>query len=194
MKNIKTVITATIALFFIGCGTPASTDTTTTASSEKTAEVVYTTKNEILDAINHARGEARDCNDGLGLVGPVEALSWSDELHASSYEHSSDMAESNTFEHMGSGTASDITGSNLEKASTFNERIEANGYVGYYSIGENIAGGQESIEEVMVAWLSSPAHCTNIMSSNFTEVGVAIVANPESEYGIYWTQNFGSKK
>jgi len=39
--------------------------------------------------------------------------------------------------------------------------------------------------------LDSPKHCANIMNEKFTEIGVAIVINPNSRYKIYWTQNFG---
>jgi len=42
--------------------------------------------------------------------------------------------------------------------------------------------------------LASPAHCTNIMNANFKEIGVAVVTDASSEYGIYWTQSFGAKK
>lgn len=185
-----------IATLFIGCGTPANHESTTTiANNEKISNTAITLSHEeILAAINQARAKQRDCHDGLGLVGPVRPLSWNNELYASAYEHSNDLAQSNTFSHEGSGTSSDITGANNNRASLFNERIEAHGYVDFYAIGENIAGGQESIEEAMEAWLNSPAHCTNIMSDKYTEVGVAIVVNPDADYEIYWTQNFGSKK
>jgi uncharacterized protein YkwD len=179
-----------VSLFFIGCG---GGTTTTTVNSDST-EFTKPEQQDILIAINKARSVARDCNDGLGLVGPAHPLTWNSELYASAYEHSSDLAQSNTFSHKGSGTSSDITGSNNGNASMFYERIEANGYVEYSALGENIAGGQSSIDEVMKAWLESPAHCKNIMSDMFLEVGVAIVVNPDSDYGIYWTQNFGSKK
>ena len=195
MLNIKT-LSLIISIFFIGCGEQAPTSTVTTVSptSKSSVEVLKLSKEDILTAINSARDEVRDCNDGLGLVGPAQPLTWNDNLYASAYEHSSDLAESNTFAHEGSGTVYDVTGSNSGAASLFNERIEANGYGEFRAVGENIAGGQESIEEAVQAWLDSPAHCTNIMSDAFSEVGVAVVVNPDSEYGIYWTQNFGTQK
>jgi len=39
--------------------------------------------------------------------------------------------------------------------------------------------------------LKSPKHCANIMNREFREVGVAIAINPDSQYKIYWTQDFG---
>jgi len=175
---------------FVGCGEQP----TTTTSNKDLINFNKPYKSDLLKAINKARSEPRDCHDGLGLVSPSEPLIWNSELYASAYEHSSDLAYSNTFDHLGSGTEHDITGNNNNKRSLFFERIEANGYVNYHIVGENIAGGQSSIDEVMKALLNSPKHCTNIMNPDYKEVGIAIVVNPDSEYGIYWTQNFGGKK
>ncbi|HHD82040.1 MAG TPA: CAP domain-containing protein [Campylobacterales bacterium] len=193
MKNLKIITLTLISLLFIACGGETSAPTNTNKlQSYETAE--KTTQDEILEAINKARSVARDCKDGNGLVSAAPALTWNDELYAAAYEHSHDLAQSDTFSHYGSGTASDITGANNNTTSYFNERIKANGYTNYRTIGENIAGGQATIQEAVEAWLASPAHCTNIMNPQFQEIGVAIVSNNESEYGIYWTQNFGAKK
>ena len=194
MLNFKIITLTLISLFFVACGGAEADAPRTNHTTASIPAATKTTNVEMLKAINNARAKARDCNDGLGLVNAAPALTWSDELYASAYEHSNDLASSNTFSHYGSGTASDITGQNNNKASYFNERIRANGYAEYRTIGENIAGGQASIQEAVTAWLASPAHCTNIMNPNFKEIGVAVVANPSSDYGIYWTQSFGAKK
>ena len=193
MTTLKTLTLAFTSLFFIACG--GDSDAPTTSAKDSSYEIAKkTTQNEILKAINEARSVARDCHDGNGLMAPAPALTWNNELYAAAYEHSYDLAQSNTFSHYGSGTASDITGSNNNNISYFNDRIKANGYVAYRTIGENIAGGQGSIEEAVEAWLNSPAHCTNMMNPDFKEIGVAVVINDDSEYGIYWTENFGAKK
>lgn len=193
MKTFKMILLTLMALLFVACG-GASTAPTQVVDGATFEAAEKTTQDEILDAINKARSVARDCNDGKGLVSAAPALTWNDELYASAYEHSYDLAQSDTFSHYGSGTVSDVTGSNNNKASYFNERIRANGYVNYKTIGENIAGGQSSIEEAVKAWIASPTHCTNLMNAEFKEIGVAVVTNNNSEYKIYWTQNFGSKK
>ena len=192
MKTLKTLTLTLTSLIFIACG---GSDAPSTAFNENSFPIAEkTTQSEILNAINKARSVARDCQDGNGLVSAAPALTWNNELYASAYEHSYDLAESNTFSHYGSGKASDITGSNNSNNSYFNERIKANGYVEYKTIGENIAGGQATIQEAVTAWLASPAHCTNLMNANFKEIGVAVVTDASSEYGIYWTQSFGAKK
>ena len=192
MNSLKILTLTFTSLLFIACG-EASTAPSTTSNERSYSIAEKTTQNEILNAINQARSIARDCQDGNGLVSSAPALIWNDGLYASAYEHSYDLANSNTFSHYGSGTASDITGSNNNKSSYFNERIKANGYVAYRTIGENIAGGQATIQKAVTAWLASPAHCTNIMNPKFKEIGVAVVTNPSSDYGIYWTQSFGAK-
>jgi len=196
MKNITklALISSVTSIIFIGCGdsgvrTTQRRDDSNSSLSFTTA--LKTTHSDILKAINRARAVARDCHDGRGVVGPSVALSWNSELYASAYEHSSDLANSDTFSHIGSGTSSDITGSNLGHASKFNERIEANGYVDFKIIGENIAGGIDNIKSVLEAWLNSPEHCKNIMESDYREMGVAVIVNPDSKYGIYWTESFG---
>ncbi|MCK4442871.1 MAG: CAP domain-containing protein, partial [Sulfurovaceae bacterium] len=178
-----------VMFLLIGCG--EQSPSTTYNKSINVNSIEKPLQRKILKAINQARSQARDCHDGLGLIQPSQPLSLNDELYNSAYEHSNDLAQSNTFSHEGSGTEYDITGYNKGRASLFYERIEAHGYVDYKIVGENIAGGQKTIDEVMEAWLNSPDHCANIMNPRYKEVGIAIVTNPDSTYGIYWTQNFG---
>lgn len=149
---------------------------------------------EMLDAINQARSVKRDCQDGEGVVGPSRPLYWNNILYASAYEHSYDLAHSNTFSHYGSGTEYDIAAMNQgSDRSTFYDRILSQGYGEFFALGENIAAGQTTLAQVVEAWINSPGHCANLMNSDFTEVGMAVVVEPDSDYGIYWTQNFGSK-
>ncbi|MEH7442838.1 CAP domain-containing protein [Bacillus sp. JJ1122] len=61
--------------------------------------------------------------------------------------------------------------------------------VSYSSAGENIAMGQPSAEEVVNAWMNSEGHRKNILSPNFTHIGVGHTGN-----GNYWTQMFIGKK
>ena len=57
----------------------------------------------------------------------------------------------------------------------------------YRAAGENIAMGQRSPQEVVTAWMNSEGHRKNILSSNFTHIGVGHVD------GNYWTQMFIGK-
>jgi len=192
LKN-KSYLLIFSAFLLIGCGEASSNSPTQTLNQMNMTKIDIT-QQEFLNAINKARSIPRDCypdNPNRGFMEATHPLTWNNELYASALEHSTDLAQSDTFSHLGSGTDSDITGDG--EASKFFERIMNNGYTNYYSVGENIAGGQKDLEEVMKAWLKSPAHCTNIMKDTYKEVGVAVVLNEDSTYGVYWTQNFGSK-
>lgn len=60
--------------------------------------------------------------------------------------------------------------------------------IDYRTAGENIAKGQRSPEEVVNAWMNSPGHRENIVSPDFTHIGVGYV-----EQGNIWTQQFIGK-
>lgn len=60
--------------------------------------------------------------------------------------------------------------------------------ISYQSAGENIAKGQRSAQEVVTAWMNSEGHRANILSKNYTHIGIGYVAD-----GNYWTQMFIQK-
>jgi uncharacterized protein YkwD len=55
-------------------------------------------------------------------------------------------------------------------------------------VGENIAYGAKSAEEVVQSWLDSPGHCENIMDPRFAEMGIAYGAGQASRRSLYWVQ------
>ena len=151
-------------------------------------------KKIFLDLINDARSVQQDCGS-KGVYTAASPLAWSDKLYSTAAEHSNDMAQSNTFSHDGSATDSDWTGMDTGKASKISDRIENNGYTDWRKIGENIAAGsdRDTAQEAVNAWLESDAHCAILMSTEYTEVGMAMVENSQSTYTYYWTQNFGNR-
>ena len=60
------------------------------------------------------------------------------------------------------------------------------------ALGENIAGGQRSPEEVMVAWMNSSGHRANILNARYTKLGVGYYYNAQTPYRYYWVQMFSS--
>jgi len=209
--KFKSYLLVITFLLLTGCGSDSNRVTTSNTLSSnilyptkaETAEVTLKENNilnsitvnaqDLLDAINKERAGEHTCGS-YGSFGPVHALVWDSKLHLAALEHATDLAISDTFSHDGSGTASDMTGNILGRASKFDERITYNGYLKYHTVGENIAGGQKSLDEVMKAWMKSPGHCANIMKADYTEVGVAIVERSNTTYGIYWAQSFGSQR
>lgn len=60
--------------------------------------------------------------------------------------------------------------------------------VTYKSAGENIAQGQRTPQEVVNAWMNSEGHRKNILSANFTHIGVGFEGT-----GNHWVQMFIGK-
>lgn len=67
--------------------------------------------------------------------------------------------------------------------------LQENGIVNVYA-GENIAAGLNSSKAVMDKWMSSDGHRRNILSENFTRIGVGVYTS--SDGYTYWVQVFTS--
>jgi uncharacterized protein YkwD len=133
----------------------------------------------ILELTNAARASARQCGREPFAAAPPLALSA--QLEHAAMSHSRDMAAHGVMDHQGSD------------GSTPADRVARAGYK-WRVIGENLASGVTTADEVVRGWLDSPHHCENIMGPRFTQMGVAYVFNPASPAGIYWTQVFASPR
>ncbi|MGK9064541.1 CAP domain-containing protein [Stutzerimonas chloritidismutans] len=133
----------------------------------------------ILERVNAARSQPRRCGDQAFEAAP--ALGWSDTLADAALAHSQDMARRDYFSHRAP---------NGEQAG---DRARQAGYR-WSRVGENIAAGQGSAEQVVAGWLASPGHCANIMNADFTEMGAAYATDKASTAGSYWTQVFATPR
>lgn len=134
----------------------------------------------VLAAVNSARATARTC--GGNYYPAAAALAWNGALGAAALGHSRDMAEKRYFSHSG------------KDGGTVADRASSAGYR-WGRIGENIAAGQSSPEEVVAGWLASPGHCANIMNGGFTQMGAAYaVDRRRRDARAYWTQVLGSPR
>ncbi len=134
---------------------------------------------EILKLTNEARAEARKC--GARVFNAVPPLTWAAKLGAASLAHSRDMASQNYFSHRS------------KNGGQVGSRVEQQDYA-WLGVGENIAAGQGSAQQVVSAWLSSPPHCANLMGKDFSEMGAAYAINKNSDTTIYWTQVFATPR
>jgi uncharacterized protein YkwD len=98
-------------------------------------------------------------------------------LSRAAYTHSSWMARTGTFSHVGANGSDFVT------------RAKAAGYT--TPMSENIAWGQRTGADVVNDWMKSPGHRANIVNckAKAQGVGIAIAANGAP----YITQEFGSK-
>jgi uncharacterized protein YkwD len=128
-----------------------------------------------LALVNAARSKARKC--GRTDFPAAPPLKLSAMLNRAALIHSQDMSNKNFFEHEGSD------------GSKVADRVSRIGYR-WRNVAENIAIGAQDAEAVVKGWVASPGHCANLMSAQYTEMGLAYVVNRKSEAGIYWTQVF----
>ena len=130
----------------------------------------------VLMLTNEARAQSRNCGDRFfNASAPLRPNPLLDRAAAS---HAQEMARHGYLEHHGrdgSGPA---------------DRVSRAGYR-WRSVGENIASGQTTAEQVVQEWLLSPVHCANLMSPSFVEMGLAYAVNGNSAAGIYWVQQLG---
>lgn len=135
------------------------------------------TIHEVVALVNAARQTGASC--GSMHMPPVKPVQLHAKLTASSQFHAEDMARKDYYAHAS------------QDGRTPTARMKEAGYVAR-TTGENIAAGQQTAREVVASWLLSPGHCKNMLNDQFTDIGLGVAININSQKGIYWVQNFGS--
>jgi uncharacterized protein YkwD len=128
---------------------------------------------QALRLVNEVRARGARC--GERSFGPAPPMRLSATLASVALGHASDMAEHNYFEHVDQAGRSPA------------DRVRAVGYRETL-VGENIAYGPQSVEEVVQGWLDSPGHCENMMDARFAEMGLAYAAGQATRRGLFWVQ------
>ena len=139
-------------------------DTSDSNSTESSDYEASAYEQEVLELTNAER-------EKQGL----EPLTLDTELSKVARIKSEDMQKNNYFSH-----TSPTYGSPFDMMKQFG--------ISYRAAAENIAMGQRTPEEVVNAWMNSDGHRKNILSSNYTHIGIGYVEN-----GNYWTQMFIGK-
>jgi uncharacterized protein YkwD len=156
---------ATKATEIVIAVTEATTAPTEAATNAAGAKLDTKTAKSVLDLVNAERAKEN-----------LPALKWNATLAKAAENHSLDMATNNYYSHIS------------QDGRTFDKRLIAAGVKNYSWIAENIAKGQRSATEVMDSWMNSTLHRENILSANFTEIGIALAISADGQY--YWTQEF----
>jgi uncharacterized protein YkwD len=133
---------------------------------------------EVVRLVNEARAAGADC-DSQGVFAPTGPLTMNASLRCAARKHSKDMNDRNFFDHV-----------NPDGEDPF-DRIAMAGYGDYSQQGENIAGGADSPKATVDGWLESDGHCGNLMSPNYTEIGIGAYEGL-GDYTYYWTQTLAS--
>jgi uncharacterized protein YkwD len=169
---------------------PPSTTVTTAAPAPAGPGVEYSAEElEFVRLLNEYR-----VSNGL------EPLLLSDTLTVACERHTSDMVTYDFLNHLTGyyrasgggdvalkGTRSDYFDTGADPG----ERMEACGYDYRTVKGENLAAGQPTAAEALQTLKDSPTHNANLLHPDFKVIGIAAVHASDSEWGHYWTTDFG---
>jgi len=133
----------------------------------------------VLQLANEARSRSRRCGGKLYAAAPK--LTLARQLSDAARGHAKDMAKHSELAHEGSD------------GSTPALRVTRTHYA-WRAVGENVAAGPTTPDEVMSGWLDSPGHCQNLMDPRFTQMGIAYVVDSKSASGVYWAQVFAAPR
>lgn len=123
---------------------------------------------ELIDLTNAERRK-----EGLPVLKPNSTLM------KVAREHAANMAKQEKMAH------------NLDGKTPF-QRIKAAGYMYMYA-GENVAEGNVAVARIVEGWMESGPHRKNILSPNFTEIGMARAFSEKSK-SWYYAQVFGKPR
>ena len=146
-----------------------------TPSHEPVPSGIGGLEREMYELVNRDRSDPANQAETRGRALP---LHWNDQLAEVARAHSLDMMSHGYFGHI------DPQGRSVAN------RVEAAGMV-WRAVGENIAI-YDSVESAEAAFMNEPRfrknHRANILSSNYTDVGIGVVQAPGGR--LYITQDF----
>lgn len=172
-----------LALFLFLCACGGNTGTQDNTATDKQDEISFQNagaqEQEVYQSVNDERAA-----DG------ETALDWSVGLYNLAKGHANDMCDRTYFSH-----------TNPEGEGPWERAQE--GHAGNYTfdpmvpnpfiaLGENIAMGQPTVQDVMDSWMNSSGHRANILDPDFTDIGVAYVVCTAT-HGPIWAQCFGQR-
>ncbi len=133
---------------------------------------------EVLERINLYREIGATC--GPTVFEPAEPLTMDLSLRCAARVHALDMIEHDYVMH------------STPEGWGFADRA---GFAEYDAtpVGEVIATGLLSPEDVVSTWMSRENECTNLMNPNADDVGVGYLATDDATFGTYWVAVFGER-
>ena len=171
-----------LGLLAIASFIPASPTFAATTSFRVSLPLIMSVRTEVAIA-SAAETQAVELTNQLRQQHGCQPLHVSPELTAAARAHSQDMADHNYFAH------TDLAGHHSDW------RAQQAGYTGIAG-WENIGAGYQTAEQMVNGWYNetppNDGHRRNLLNCSLTEVGIGYAANTNSDYGIYWTQDFGT--
>jgi hypothetical protein len=110
----------------------------------------------------------------------LSSLKLSQTLSAAAEHHSLSMADNNYFDHF-----------LIPEGIKWSQNMMNYGYTYNTWRGENIVAVTNTAAWAFQAWKNSPSHNENMLNSNYNAIGIGFVYRAGSQYGYYWTTDFG---
>lgn len=117
---------------------------------------------------------ARDVINQYRRDNKLKPLKLNAELTEAAKNHARDLSKWDRISHYGSD------GSNPW------DRVKRTGYKARLA-AENVGTGQVDFQEVMKGWRASPGHNKNLLLPEASEMGLALVQDPKTEFKSFWT-------
>ena len=151
------------SLLVVGAATLLAACSTTIPVLPKVASTPETMSDaEILAAINAVR-----------KANGAPPWSYSQSLEDAARSQARLMAQKNTMSH--------------DLGVTLRQRVTAAGYMG--AVGENVGKGYPDLQGVIGGWMNSSGHRSTLLSSKFTEFGLAVARSSNGK--LYWAMIAG---
>ena len=150
----------------------AAIDKAPSGSYERAAPGVLSDRDYSHTALNAEM--ARDIINAYRKKHGLKPLKLNAELTEAAKAHSRDLAKWDRISHYGSD------GSNPW------DRVKRAGYHARLT-AENVGTGQVDFKEVMRGWEESPGHNKNLLTADATNMGIALVQDPKTEFKSFWT-------
>ena len=122
---------------------------------------------------------ARDMINAYRKEKGLKPLKLNTALTEAAKNHSRDLAKWDRISHYGSD------GSNPW------DRVKRVGYNAKVT-AENVGTGQVTVDEVMKGWQNSPGHNKNLLLTDASDMGIALVQDNKTEFKTFWTLVVGS--
>jgi uncharacterized protein YkwD len=179
MFSPRRVVTLVVTLATVALATPAGAQAADCAGADVVPDAGNLTQvgQATLCLLNNERGA-----QGMGPLAEATGLT------QPSQAYSGRMVAENFFAHESPDGGSLV------------DRLVAAGYVergGDWTVGENIAWGQGELatpRSIVAAWMASPGHRANVLTREYTEIGLGVVLGTpgDTTWGATYTTDFGA--
>lgn len=134
-------------------------------------------RDEVQSRINALRSQGEACG-GSGQSETTASLVWSSTLERMAQEQVAWVAQRGDLDHAG------------PDGEPLGARARAVGYR-FNVVAENLAAGTLSLEDTLVQWRRSDAHCRNLFDAQITEMALACQSGPG---GPWWVMALGHRR